>query len=62
MEVLGHSQIAVTMDLYTHVLPAVQDAAATEMDRALGPRTGPVGVRMGVPGSESLGPADPGST
>ena len=37
METLGHSQMAVTMDLYTHVLPGLQEAAATEMDRALGP-------------------------
>lgn len=38
------SQIAVTMDLYTHVLPAVQQQAAMEMDRALKA----VGVSDGV--------------
>jgi integrase len=37
MEVLGHSQISVTMDLYTHVLPGVQQVAAAEMERAIGP-------------------------
>jgi integrase len=36
MEILGHSQIAVTMDIYSHVLPAMQDDAAERMDGALG--------------------------
>ena len=36
METLGHSRIAVTLDTYTHVLPALQREAADAMDRALG--------------------------
>lgn len=36
MDILGHSQIAVTMDIYSHVLPAMQDDAAERMDSALG--------------------------
>ncbi|MFD0580197.1 site-specific integrase [Dactylosporangium darangshiense] len=36
MEILGHSQIAVTMNTYGHVLPAMQDEAAGRMDDALG--------------------------
>ena len=36
METLGHSQIGVTLDTYSHVLPALQREAADEMDRALG--------------------------
>jgi integrase len=36
MDILGHSQIAVTMDIYSHVLPAMQDDAAERMDGALG--------------------------
>jgi integrase len=36
MEVLGHSQIAVTANTYTHVLPTLQREAADLMDRALG--------------------------
>jgi integrase len=36
METLGHSRIAVTLDTYTHVLPALQRDAADAMDRALG--------------------------
>lgn len=35
METLGHSQIAVTMNLYTHVLPSVQREAAERMNEAL---------------------------
>ncbi|GAA2352513.1 site-specific integrase [Dactylosporangium salmoneum] len=36
MEILGHSQIAVTMNTYGHVLPAMQQEAAGRMDDALG--------------------------
>jgi integrase len=36
MEILGHSQISLTMNTYSHVVPALGDEAATRMDRALG--------------------------
>lgn len=35
-EILGHSQISVTMDTYSHVLPTMQDEAAKAMDAILG--------------------------
>ena len=35
METLGHSRIAVTMDTYTHVMPALQREAADAIDRSL---------------------------
>lgn len=35
METLGHSQISLTMNTYTHVIPAVQAEAADAMDRLL---------------------------
>ena len=35
MEVLGHSSFALTMDTYTHVMPALMRDAADAMDRAL---------------------------
>lgn len=35
MDVLGHSQIGVTMNTYSHVVPALVDAAASAVDRAL---------------------------
>lgn len=38
METLGHSNISITMDTYTHVLPELQSQAADAMDRALGDR------------------------
>jgi integrase len=36
MDVLGHSQIEITMDLYSHVMPAGLREAADAIDRALG--------------------------
>jgi len=36
MDILGHSRIAVTMNIYDHVIPAMQQQAAGEMDAALG--------------------------
>jgi len=35
-ERLGHSSIAVTMDLYSHVIPGLQEAAAARLDDILG--------------------------
>jgi hypothetical protein len=32
---MGHSTIAVTMDLYSHVVPSLQREAAREMGAAL---------------------------
>jgi len=39
METLGHANISITMDTYTHVLPELQRQAADAMDRALGDRS-----------------------
>lgn len=36
-ERLGHSSIAITMDVYSHVLPGLQEAAALEFEKALHP-------------------------
>ena len=38
MDVLGHSQLAITTDLYSHVMPTALREAADAMDRALGGR------------------------
>jgi integrase len=35
MEILGHSQISLTMDLYSHVLPCVHKAAANALDEIM---------------------------
>ena len=35
MDVLGHSQLSITMDLYSHVMPSALRDAAHAMDRAL---------------------------
>ena len=36
MDVLGHSQIALTMNTYSHVMPAMLKDAANALDAALG--------------------------
>ena len=38
MDILGHSQIAVTMNIYGHATPAMQHEAAGYMDEALSDR------------------------
>jgi integrase len=35
METLGHSQISLTLNTYSHVLPALQEEAAAKMDAIL---------------------------
>jgi integrase len=40
MEILGHSQISLTMDTYTHVVPALKREAASRMDALLGAKEG----------------------
>lgn len=35
METLGHSNISMTMDTYSHVMPALQREAAEKMDALL---------------------------
>jgi integrase len=35
-ELLGHADISLTLNTYSHVLPDIGDAAATAMDAALG--------------------------
>ncbi len=34
-ERLGHSTIAITLDLYSHVMPGMQEDAALKVDKAL---------------------------
>jgi integrase len=35
MEILGHSQISLTMDTYAHIMPTLQQEAAQQMDAIL---------------------------
>jgi integrase len=32
-ERLGHAKVSITLDVYSHVLPTMQDAAAVHMER-----------------------------
>ena len=34
-ERLGHSKVGITLDLYSHVMPGMQDDAAAKVDAAL---------------------------
>jgi integrase len=36
-EILGHSQISMTMDIYSHVLPDMQQEAMGKMNDLFGP-------------------------
>jgi hypothetical protein len=47
MDVLGHSQFSITLDLYSHVMPNALGDAADAIDRALngGRRLSTVGVK-----------------
>ncbi len=48
-ETLGHSTIALTADLYGHLMPDDKDKAAEAMDRALGgPLWDPLAVNLAV--------------
>jgi integrase len=35
-EMLGHANVSITLDTYSHVLPDMQNGAASAMDEALG--------------------------
>jgi integrase len=39
-ERLGHASIKMTLDVYSHVLPSMQQAAADVMERWLNPKSG----------------------
>ena len=46
MELLGHSQIAITMNTYSHVVPALMKEAANQMDAALKTPENPVATSV----------------
>jgi hypothetical protein len=54
METLGHSQVSLTLNTYSHVLPALQREAAAKNER---PFRGVVTVSVSV--SVSNGPGSP---
>lgn len=55
MDLLGHSQISLTLGTYSHVLPAMLDDAASKMDAALSPvsDTNPNRVAAGIAASST---------
>jgi hypothetical protein len=57
METLGHSQISLTLDTYSHVLPGIGAEAAKRMDEALGE----IGCQNGCQQEESALTASPES-
>jgi hypothetical protein len=40
LETLGHSQVSLTLDTYSHILPSLQAEAARQMDFAIGCQIG----------------------
>lgn len=40
-ELLGHSNVGITLDLYSHATPTMQETATTALDHLLGGRAGP---------------------
>ena len=43
-EMLGHSTVSITLDVYSHVIPGLGNAAALAMEEALGDGPGADGV------------------
>ena len=41
---LGHSSVSITLDIYSHVIPGLGDAAANAMEEALSDDPGVGGV------------------
>jgi integrase len=39
-ERLGHSKVAITLDIYSHIVPGLQEAAAESFDKLLKPKIG----------------------
>lgn len=52
MDLLGHSQIATTMDLYGHVLDEDREAAAALMGQALDADVGTMATRLAASGAD----------
>ena len=49
-ERLGHSTVAMTLDLYSHVVPGLQEQAALRFDEGLQREVGAVGTENGAGG------------
>jgi integrase len=54
-ELLGHSQIALTLDTYSHVLPSMQEEALNRLGALLTKAEGPVAVTVAVKADEVKG-------
>jgi hypothetical protein len=50
---LGHSSVSITLDVYSHVIPGLGDAAADAMEDALGDDDHGVGSVGGVGDDEA---------
>jgi len=48
MDLLGHSQISLTMNTYSHIIPAMQNEVAERMDEILTPTPAPIAVKIAV--------------
>jgi integrase len=57
-EMLGHADVSITLSIYAHVLPDMQDGAADAMDDALG-GTAPIQRRDQEAGRGTFAPTGP---
>ena len=49
-EILGHSQVSLTLDTYSHVLPSLQEEAFSRLNDLLTNEQNPVAVTVAVNG------------
>jgi hypothetical protein len=55
MELLGHSQIAITMNTYSHVVPALRKDASDRMEALLNPPKSGVATTVAIkPTAEAI--------
>ncbi|GHD91667.1 hypothetical protein GCM10010508_41460 [Streptomyces naganishii JCM 4654] len=62
MEILGHSRISITMDVYPHVVRNTQREATSHMDRSLKRRLPEPGTVVCETGRLSIGAVKPART
>jgi len=56
LEILGHSRISITMNLYSHVIPAMQQEVAARLDANLAPPPAPEGFAASLPPTRQADP------
>ena len=58
MEILGHSQISITMNLYSHMIPAMRQEVASRLDAILATPPAPDGFATRFAANTPAGPVN----